>query len=68
MSCLIREIALTNLTVSFTMYMNGMERTLESTISMFAIDTKIIRPMVTENNRDILQNDIDKLMSNDVDK
>ena len=47
--------------VCFTMYMNDMERTLDSTVSMFADDTKLIRPIVTENDRDILQHDIDKL-------
>ena len=33
-----------------------------SHVSMFADDTKIIRPIVTQKDRDTLQNDLDKLM------
>ena len=48
--------------VCFSMYMNDMEINLESSTSMFADDTKIIRPIVTQKDRDTLQNDLDKLM------
>ena len=41
---------------------NDMDKEVESTTSMFADDTKIIRPLLQESDRKILQLDLEKLM------
>ena len=46
----------------FTIYMNDMEEGITSTLSKFADDTKVIHPMKTPADQEILQNDINKLL------
>ena len=46
----------------FTIYMNDMDNDVKSTLSKFADDTKVICPMKNEEDRNILQNDINILL------